>query len=192
MTTTTLSSNKSSEKLFDRKLFSMMAGCLRQNVILMAMYTVGLLLATVLIEAFYASSNDPATSIFPLIGSLLSFCIVTYLVPVLLSAMLFHYLHNRLSVDFYHSMPVSRTKLFLSRYFTGLILLIAPIILSKILCTAIYLFFYTPHISAGYILLYNLSDLLFWIIMNIIVFNISCMVAVTCSNAAKVSFILSH
>lgn len=73
MTTTTLSSNKSSEKLFDRKLFSMMAGCLRQNVILMAMYTVGLLLATVLIEAFYASSNDPATSIFPLIGSLLSF-----------------------------------------------------------------------------------------------------------------------
>lgn len=185
MTTTTLSSNKSSEKLFDRKLFSMMAGCLRQNGILMAMYTVGLLLATVLIEAFYASSNDPATSIFPLIGSLLSFCIVTYLVPVLLSAMLFHYLHNRLSVDFYHSMPVSRTKLFLSRYFTGLILLIAPIILSKILCTAIYLFFYTPHISAGYILLYNLSDLLFWIIMNIIVFNISCMVAVTCSNAAE-------
>lgn len=52
--------------------------------------------------------------------------------------------------------------------------------------------FYTPHISAGYILLYNLSDLLFWIIMNIIVFNISCMVAVTCSNAAEVSFILSH
>ena len=49
MTTTTLSSNKSSEKLFDRKLFSMMAGCLRQNGILMAMYTVGLLLAPVLI-----------------------------------------------------------------------------------------------------------------------------------------------
>lgn len=52
MTTTTLSSNKSSEKLFDRKLFSMMAGCLRQNGILMAMYTVGLLLVTVL-PTFY-------------------------------------------------------------------------------------------------------------------------------------------
>ena len=52
MTTTTLSSNKSSEKLFDRKLFSMMAGCLRQNGILMAMYTVGLVLITVL-PTFY-------------------------------------------------------------------------------------------------------------------------------------------
>lgn len=56
MTTTTLSSNKSSEKLFDRKLFSMMAGCLRQNGILMAMYTVGLLLVTVLLP-FIISAN---------------------------------------------------------------------------------------------------------------------------------------
>ena len=112
MTTTTLSSNKSSEKLFDRKLFSMMAGCLRQNGILMAMYTVGLLLVTVLPTFYNLRQYTPVNpSESQLFTDSFFYAVTGIIVPVLLAAILFHYLHNRLSVDFYHSMPVSRNKL---------------------------------------------------------------------------------
>ena len=118
MTTTTLSSNKSSEKLFDRKLFSMMAGCLRQNVILMAMYTVGLLLVTVLPTFYNLRQYTPTnTQDVELFTSSFFYAATGIIVPVLLAAILFHYLHNRLSVDFYHSMPVSRPLLCRYRIF---------------------------------------------------------------------------
>lgn len=107
MTTTTLSSNKSSEKLFDRKLFSMMAGCLRQNGILMAMYTVGLLLVTVLPTFYNLRQYTPVNpSESQLFTDSFFYAVTGIIAPVLLAAILFHYLHNRLSVDFYHSMPV--------------------------------------------------------------------------------------
>lgn len=186
MTTTTLSSNKSSEKLFDRKLFSMMAGCLRQNGILMAMYTVGLLLVTVLPTFYdlrqYTPVNPSESQLFT---DSFFYAVTGIIVPVLLAAILFHYLHNRLSVDFYHSMPVSRNKLFLSRYFAGIVFLVVPITICRLICIVMHCFAFRGFFSVGWIISHLLMDLLSWIILHLTVFTFSCMIAVTSSNAAE-------
>lgn len=161
MTTTTLSSNKSSEKLFDRKLFSMMAGCLRQNVILMAMYTVGLLLVTVLPTFYNLRQYTPVNpSESQLFTDSFFYAVTGIIAPVLLAAILFHYLHNRLSVDFYHSMPVSRNKLFLSRYFAGIVFLVVPITICRLICIVMHCFAFRGFFSVGWIISHLLMDLL--------------------------------
>ena len=186
MTTTTLSSNKSSEKLFDRKLFSMMAGCLRQNGILMAMYTVGLLLATVLPTFYNLRQYTPVNpSESQLFTDSFFYAVTGIIAPVLLAAILFHYLHNRLSVDFYHSMPVSRNKLFLSRYFAGIVFLVVPITVCRLICIMMQCFAFNGLMSVVNIASYLLMDLLIWIILHLTVFTFSCMIAVTSSNAAE-------
>lgn len=186
MTTTTLSSNKSSEKLFDRKLFSMMAGCLRQNGILMAMYTVGLLLVTVLPTFYNLRQYTPVNpSESQLFTDSFFYAVTGIIAPVLLAAILFHYLHNRLSVDFYHSMPVSRNKLFLSRYFAGIVFLVVPITICRLICIVMHCFAFRGFFSVGWIISHLLMDLLSWIILHLTVFTFSCMIAVTSSNAAE-------
>ena len=186
MTTTTLSSNKSSEKLFDRKLFSMMAGCLHQNGILMAMYTVGLLLVTVLPTFYNLRQYTPVNpSESQLFTDSFFYAVTGIIAPVLLAAILFHYLHNRLSVDFYHSMPVSRNKLFLSRYFAGIVFLVVPITICRLICIVMHCFAFRGFFSVGWIISHLLMDLLSWIILHLTVFTFSCMIAVTSSNAAE-------
>ena len=48
------------------------------------------------------------------------FCIITALI-------LFNYLHNKKATDLYHSLPISRTSLFFSKYLAGLSMIFVPL-----------------------------------------------------------------
>lgn len=191
MTTTTSSSSSAlrpSGRLFDHQFFELYRTVVKQNLIPMGMYLVALLLTAVLPDYSSASQVDMSiitpNSLHPRVSSF-AFCALGFVVPVMLAAMLFHYLHNRLSVDFYHGMPVSRDRLFFSRYFAGLTFLLPPLLICKVLSLSIQLFFYRPVLSPMTLLSIHLQDLLFWTILYSVVFTISCMVAVTSSNVIE-------
>lgn len=189
MTTTTSSSNPTnSEKLFDRQLLRLYGSTLYQNGLSMLIYTVCLLLVTVFPTLNQVNSIEPyayQVTSYDLNIANAFYALFGFLVPVLVSTMLFHYLHNRLSVDFYHAMPVSRTKLFLSRYFTGLTFLLVPLVLSHLLCILCQLLFYVPFLSAATIWQQGLASLAVWMMLYTVVFTFSCMVAVTSSNVIE-------
>ena len=130
MTTTTSSSNSRSRpsgRLFDHQFFELYRIVVKQNLIPMGMYLVALLLTAVLPDYSSASQVDMSiitpNSLHPRVSSF-AFCVLGFVVPVMLATMLFHYLHTRLSVDFYHGMPISRDRLFFTRYFAGLTFLL--------------------------------------------------------------------
>ncbi len=189
MTTTTSSSRNpiKGERLFDRTFARLLAATLRQNGLTMGIYGVCLILVTVC-PAFLEAKNYVEGSYLDAPELLVSswfYGASALIVPVLLAAMLFHYLHNRLSVDFYHAMPLSRKKLFFSRYFVGIVFLLLPLLVSRLLCTVVHLAFYTGRLTAGQIVSSGVIDLLVWAALHMIVFTFSCMVAVTTSNAVE-------
>lgn len=189
MTTTTSSSRNpiKGERLFDRTFARLLAATLRQNALTMGIYGVCLILVTVC-PAFLEAKNYVEGSYLDAPELLVSswfYGASALIVPVLLAAMLFHYLHNRLSVDFYHAMPLSRKKLFFSRYFVGIVFLLVPLLVSRLLCTVVHLAFYTGRLTAGQIVSSGVIDLLVWAALHVIVFTFSCMVAVTTSNAVE-------
>lgn len=189
MTTTTSSSRNpiKGERLFDRTFARLLAATLRQNGLTMGIYGVCLILVTVC-PAFLEAKNYVEGSYLDAPELLVSswfYGASALIVPVLLAAMLFHYLHNRLSVDFYHAMPLSRKKLFFSRYFVGIVFLLLPLLVSRLLCTVVHLAFYTGRLTAGQIVSSGVIDLLVWAALHVIVFTFSCMVAVTTSNAVE-------
>lgn len=189
MTTTTSSSRNpiKGERLFDRTFVRLLAATLRQNGLTMGIYGVCLILVTVC-PAFLEAKNYVEGSYLDAPELLVSswfYGASSLIVPVLLAAMLFHYLHNRLSVDFYHAMPLSRKKLFFSRYFVGIVFLLLPLLVSRLLCTVVHLAFYTGRLTAGQIVSSGVIDFLVWAALHVIVFTFSCMVAVTTSNAVE-------
>lgn len=189
MTTTTSSSRNpiKGERLFDRTFARLLAATLRQNGLTMGIYGVCLILVTVC-PAFLEAKNYVEGSYLDAPELLVSswfYGASALIVPVLLAAMLFHYLHNRLSVDFYHAMPLSRKKLFFSRCFVGIVFLLLPLLVSRLLCTVVHLAFYTGRLTAGQIVSSGVIDFLVWAALHVIVFTFSCMVAVTTSNAVE-------
>ena len=191
MTTTTSSSNSRSRpsgRLFDRQFFELYRTVVKQNLIPMGMYLVALLLTAVLPDYSSASQVDMSiitpNSLHPRVSSF-AFCALGFVVPVLLATMLFHYLHTRLSVDFYHGMPVSRDRLFFTRYFAGLTFLLPPLLICKVLSLSIQLAFYHSVLSPITLLSIHLQDFLFWAVLYSSIFTISCMVAVTSSNTIE-------
>lgn len=188
MTTTMLSSSQNKQtnqnKLsLKEQFFHLYLTTIKQNIGPALIYGICMILAVVLPTFGKAIQLDGSNFYF--FRSSLSFALIGFIAPVLMAAMLFHYLHDRLSIDFYHSMPISRKKLFLSKYFAGLSLLLAPLVVTKILCFIIHVAFFYPSPSIGVLLLNNLSDLFFWASMYIVVFTVSCMVAVTSSNVME-------
>ena len=83
--------------------------------------------------------------------------------------MLFHYLHNRLSVDFYHAMPLSRKKLFFSRYFVGIVFLLVPLLVSKAAVYRCPSGILHRQADAGQIVSSGVIDLLVWAALHVIV-----------------------
>jgi hypothetical protein len=49
----------------------------------------------------------------------------------------FAYLHSRVQLDTYHSMPVSRFKLFISKYVSGILQFAVPFVIHMLVCIAI-------------------------------------------------------
>ncbi len=191
MTTTTSSSNSRSRpsgRLFDHQFFELYRTVVKQNLIPMGMYLVALLLTAVLPDYTSASQVDMSiitpNSLHPRVSSF-AFCVLGFVVPVMLATMLFHYLHTRLSVDFYHGMPISRDRLFFTRYFAGLTFLLPPLLICKVLSLSIQLAFYHSVLSPITLLSIHLQDFLFWAVLYSSIFTISCMVAVTSSNTIE-------
>lgn len=195
MTTTTLSSNPSSspsqmhssnQKLFDARFIHLYLDTVRQNLGITSIYTTILALSIILpafqraleIDVSFAAETSLHISAPPLF-------FIGLIAPILLAVTLFHYLHNRLAVDFYHSMPVSRIQLFLSKYLAGLSLLLLPIVLCLSVVLIIYTAFLCPAVSFSFLLYNILFDLIFWCGSYLIIFTFSCLVAVTCSNVAE-------
>jgi hypothetical protein len=52
---------------------------------------------------------------------------LTLLFILILSVMLYNYMHQKRSVDYFHSLPVGRTPLLLGKYFAGLTLIFVPL-----------------------------------------------------------------
>ncbi|MEG1501034.1 MAG: hypothetical protein RR396_03680, partial [Clostridiales bacterium] len=62
------------------------------------------------------------------------FIIMIFIITAIISACtVFKYLHNRKQVDFYHSLPLKREKLFISNFIGGLLLIIVPYLLNILL-----------------------------------------------------------
>ena len=66
---------------------------------------------------------------------------------VVLSVMLFNYLHNGASAAGLHSFPVTRGKLFRSTLMTGTVLLLLPVLLTAVVMFAFGLFIQPQHVA---------------------------------------------
>lgn len=55
---------------------------------------------------------------------------LTLLFALILAVMLFNYLHQKRSTDYFHSVPVGRTPLLLGKYFAGLTMIFIPLIIN--------------------------------------------------------------
>ncbi len=59
--------------------------------------------------------------------------IIMIFLALFMGGLVFSYLHNKKKVDFYHSLPISRTKLFFIKYFIGIFIVIPIMIISNCL-----------------------------------------------------------
>lgn len=65
------------------------------------------------------------------------FTIATVVTAIVCAMAVFSYVHSRQKLDTYHSLPASRTTLFLSRYITGVLLYLVPCIGHLVICAVI-------------------------------------------------------
>lgn len=82
--------------------------------------------------AEYGSMSDiflPEDMQFIFYLSEVFFIPVCIIFSIVLSCMLFSYMHSKVAVDTFHALPVKRSTIFLSKYFAGLTLLNVPVIL---------------------------------------------------------------
>jgi ABC-2 type transport system permease protein len=61
-----------------------------------------------------------------------------FFIPVLLSVFLFRYLHVKQAADFIHSLPIKRNQIFQHALFTGLGILLIPILLNTLFLLILY------------------------------------------------------
>jgi ABC-2 type transport system permease protein len=121
--------------------------------------------------------NESMEFIFNFDSSVQLFLIVV--IPVIAAAALFRYLQSKKSVDTIHCLPIKRIKLYDNHIFTGIILLIAPVIITAL--TALILkgalnlnnldIHYTVDavlIWAGTIILFNTVIFLFSVLIGMI------------------------
>ena len=87
-------------------------------------------------DALYAVSNWFSSG-----GGITLFYIMAVLFAVVISCIMFAYLHNKKQIQFYHSQPVKRNRLFFVNYISGIILGFLPIILMLVLSLLIISFY---------------------------------------------------
>ncbi|WP_347489188.1 DUF6449 domain-containing protein [Desulfoscipio sp. XC116] len=88
-------------------------------------------------------------------------------VPVVLAVLLFRYLQVKISADALHSLPVKRSNIYRSHIFTGIILLILPVLITGAISILLNLF-----LDLGSY--YSVNDVFRWmgitVLMNLVVF----------------------
>lgn len=110
----------------------------------------------------YYGEAQKLFSVFPEAQILLMFT-----VPVILSAILFRYLHVKVPADFIHSLPVKRTALYHHHGLIGIFLLLIPVVVTAIVTAII-------HAALGVADYFSVADIVKWacltMLMNVFVF----------------------
>ncbi len=88
-------------------------------------------------------------------GVIFTFAIqpLAILLSLIFTILLFGYMQKKRSVDLFHALPISRTRLFLSRYFAGLSALLAPLCLVSLIAEIVRLAYNIDSVSTSRIML---------------------------------------
>ena len=101
------------------------------------------------------------------------------LLAVVAGTAMFAYLHDKRKVDFYHSLPVSREKLYLVNFVTGAVCVIAPYLVLRVLTlVCAHAMGFGEAISVGTYLGVILCDILFFLLM----YAMSALSTILCGN----------
>lgn len=115
-----------------------------------------------------------------------AFCVSALMCGMVLvfSAVLYSYMHNKRSADFFHSMPVDRSIMLIANFAAGLTNLVVPIWLNSLLAALAYPIL-LPKLDAGKIFQVMGAEVLAWTAGAFILLAISTLVAVTVSTAVE-------
>lgn len=101
------------------------------------------------------------------------------LLAVVAGTAMFAYLHDKRKVDFYHSLPVSREKLYLVNFVTGAVCVIAPYLVLRVLTlVCAHAMGFGEAVSVGTYLGVILCDILFFLLM----YAMSALSTILCGN----------
>ena len=100
---------------------------------------------------------------------------IATILPVFMAIFVFRYLHNKNAIDFYHSLPVSRTCLLFCNFISGYLSISLPFIISYLVKVAI-LFSKLKQIR---VITLGLENILIFSIIIFIVYSFCTLVAVT-------------
>jgi len=87
-------------------------------------------------QTIYSISGVQSTRVAQSFSSSLNVLLPVLVVPLtllfilILSVMLYNYMHQKRSVDYFHSLPAGRTPLLLGKYFAGLTMIFVPLIIN--------------------------------------------------------------
>ncbi|GHU81384.1 hypothetical protein AGMMS50284_0970 [Clostridia bacterium] len=101
---------------------------------------------------------------------------VSLLFTLFVAVEVFGYLHSKRSMDTFGAMPVTRRTLFISRYFAGLTIILAPIVITALISSIIAAGTYTVPAIWAYVLKISLSV--------IAAYSFTAFLAVCCGTAA--------
>ncbi len=192
MTTTTSSSKLS---LFKKEQFAFLYRfALKKTAGWAAIYTILLFLSYPLVtftevmdmmdrlqEPYFNPLNNIMN--YQLISSFLVSALMCGMVLVL-SAVLYSYMHGRRSADFFHSMPVDRSVMLSANFAAGFTVLVLPIVLNTILASLAYLMILSAQ-NLGSVLLVVWLQTAAWILGAFVLLAIGTMVAVCVSTAVE-------
>ncbi|MFV0504954.1 MAG: hypothetical protein ACK5LT_13470 [Lachnospirales bacterium] len=133
---------------------------------------------------YYDSSRHYYFLPYTMITTVLTFT-VAIIFASLFGALKFFYLYKRQSVDFYHSLPITREKLFLKNYIQIILIVLVPFLFTLLINLAINVFIIDDvNISYNVFIIFTKSLLSILLFYNLIIF-----LTIICGNAQ--SFILN-
>lgn len=107
-------------------------------------------------------------------------------VPVILTVLIFHYLHNNRAAAVMHSLPFTRKALFINHLTSGLVLLLLPVAVTGLSLIALNL---TSHLKEYYSLLNIFKWMGLTALFNTLLFSITVFVGMFTGNAlAQIAF----
>ena len=133
------------------------------------------------LSQYYAGKLDNARQFLSVFHFVLMLCIA-FIGAMIVAFLGFRYLYHRQMVDLYHGIPVSRKKLFLSGWLSGLLIWLVPAMISSFI-VALILIIYLKGMFFGTILVETLLVLLKLTVCFLIVYNV-CLVGVMLSGNA--------
>lgn len=100
-----------------------------------------------------------------LIGSSSMITVIVVVAAALCAFAMFHYLYSRPQVDFYHSLPVSRTKRFCAHYLGGALIMAGSQLIGLLGAGVVALVFRVPELMLGPVVWVNASFFLLFLLI---------------------------